>query len=138
MKNYASPKHALLDAGRIDTIGRGRISRDNNAWLDEQVSSGAFTVSGMSLKASTGPTPAPPTVERVKASETGVVDVREPTRDLSSLECNADAGMKAVCWNCNSSLTYCPCESPRTMVNGSLGVVHFKPRTHALPKNPWG
>ena len=138
-KNYASRKAALLDAGRIQEITRGRISRENNAWLDEQIIAGNFTVSDISLKASTGPTPAPPTVQRhSQTSETGVVEVRNPTRDLYALDCNADTGMKGVCLTCGSSYTYCPCEFPRGIVKGSESVVVFKPRTRPLPVNPWG
>jgi len=33
-------KEALLAAGRIDKIGRGRISNDNHAWLKQQYDSG--------------------------------------------------------------------------------------------------
>ncbi len=139
VKTFSSPKEALLSYKRIDVIGRGRISRDNNAWLDEMIAKGEFAVSGMNLKASSGPTPAPPTVERTKV-ETGIADVRQPTRDITALEAyvgDIKTGMKAVCDNCRSSLTYCPCESPRVMVDGTPSVVHFKPRTRPLPTFAW-
>lgn len=35
-----SAKQALLDAGRIEKIGRGRISLDNHAWLRDQYIAG--------------------------------------------------------------------------------------------------
>jgi hypothetical protein len=139
-KNYNSPKEALFDAGRIEKIGKGRISRENNAWLDEQISAGAFTVTGMGLKASTGPVPAPPTVTRTVKTDTGLYDVREPTRDENAIEAIAGGekpGMRAVCDNCRNSLTYCPCESPRVMVNGNPSVVSFKSRTTPLPNKRW-
>lgn len=137
-KSFSSPKDALLAYGRIDAITRGRISKDNNAWLNERIAAGEFTVSGIVVKSSTGPTPEP---ERVKSSETGVVDVRPPTRDEKAMQAfigKDDIGMRAVCENCTSSLNYCPCESPRVRWNGSLGVVEFKARTKPLPINPWG
>lgn len=140
MKNYSSPKEALFAAGRIEKIGKGRISRENNAWLDEQISTGVFTVAGMNLKASTGPTPASPTVERSKANDPGLYDIIDPTRDEKSLEAFAGGesiGMRTVCDNCRISLTHCPCESPRVMVNGSPSVVSFKPRTTPLPNKRW-
>jgi hypothetical protein len=141
MPHYSSPKAALLAHGKIESIGRGRISGPNNAWLDEQVAAGAFTVATMTVKASTGPTPAPPTVERAKASETGIADTRPITRDEHALQAYVgkdDVGMRAVCENCTSSLTYCPCSSPMVRWKNALSVVEFKPRTRPLPVNPWG
>lgn len=144
MKTYSSPKEALFAAGRIEKIGKGRISRENNAWLDEQVASGAFAVSTMTVKASTGPVPAPPTIERVKAADSGMLDVPDEVRRREDWEAFSEGkpvplGILQVTQCCGSSLTYCRCATPqvRLLDGDRIGAVEFRVRKQPYPTKPW-
>lgn len=113
MKTYATPKEALLDAGRIKAITRGRISRENHAWLEEEISSGRIAISN---------------VEVVKTeTKTAVKSINAPTEKVVpeiTILYHKDAyhakgvndgkryGMAEVCNNCRVSLVQCQCGRP--------------------------
>lgn len=139
-KNYSSPKEALLDHKRIKEITRGRISRDNNAWIDEQITNGAFTISGMTVAkpvVSTGAVPAKPTVKRTVASSAKVIaDIPEsPFRDEDMYDVAdetgkrlAGIGMRNVDNRCGNSFTYCMCREPRIYYGDREVSVTFIPK----------
>jgi hypothetical protein len=113
-------KEALLAAGRIDKIGRGRISNDNHAWLKQQYDSGVRFSDW----------PKGEVVESKDADQKPVIRVkRDPklstekvVQDFTILY-DRDAyvavstdgkeyGMAEVCNNCRVSLVQNQCERP--------------------------
>lgn len=145
MKNYAKAKEALFAAGRITVIGKGRISRENNAWLDEQIAAGKFTVSGLSVSSNPVITKDSQStqavvVKREKIADTGIADIGEPYRNEESTEAfsdNGPVGMRTVCNLCGNSLTYCYHPIPRVHTLTGEVDVSFKRRVKPLPVNPW-
>jgi hypothetical protein len=116
----ATAKEALLSAGRIKEIGRGRISNDNHAWLKQQYDNGVrFTdwPKGEVIS-STGPDEKP--VIRVKRDPKLSTEkvVREYTilydRDayVAVSTDGKEYGMAEVCNNCRVSLVQNVCENP--------------------------
>lgn len=134
------PKEWLMKNGHIKEIGRGRLSAANIALIKEAVSNGVM-IEGYSVTkplithdshrervANTV------TVERT-TSETGMVDVPEPVRMADEWDAfddtgkRFDIGIKGVCENCRSSVTYCRCKFPVLRVdNDRVSVVTFKPK----------
>lgn len=130
------PKQWLFDNGHIDKMGQGRMSAVHIALVKEAVSNGV-QIEGYSVVTSKpSATTAKPaeTVERT-TSETGMVDVPEPVRMADEWDAfddtgkRFDIGIKGVCENCRSSVTYCRCKFPVLRVdNDRVSVVTFKPK----------
>lgn len=126
MTNYASPKAALLAAGRIDAITRGRISKANNDWIDEQLANGAFTITGMTVSKpkaidSSKAKDIKPTVQREKTTNEKWIPDVTIIYHKSAYHAVANDGtvfsMAEVCNNCRVSLVQCGCGSP-TILGG--------------------
>lgn len=130
------PKEWLMKNGHIKEIGRGRLSAANIALIKEAVSNGVmiegYAVSTARPSVETAKPAA--TVERT-TSDTGMVDVPEPVRMADEWDAFDDTGkrfaigIKGVCENCRSSVTYCRCLYPVLRVdNDRVSVVTFKPK----------
>lgn len=118
MKTYASPKEALFDAGRIKTVGRGRISSDNHAWLEKEISAGRIAVSNVTVvKAADKPV----AVKSVNHPTEKVIDeftILYDKRDYHALAADGTVyGMAEVCNTCRVSLVQNLCEHP-TILGG--------------------
>lgn len=115
------PKEYLFKHGHITTIGRGRMSREHIAIIEEAVKNGE-KIEGYSS------TPAPDSAEKTVAKTekpefTGIAAVGDPRRDERTLSAytfhngvKRAVGMRTVCNICRSSLTYCACPHPKIWV----------------------
>lgn len=131
------PKEWLKKEGFISEIGRGRLSAENIARIKDAVSKGVM-IEGYAVNPKVANTPVAKatadTVERT-TSDTGMVDVPEPVRMADEWDAFDDTGkrfaigIKGVCENCRSSVTYCRCLYPVLRVdNDRVSVVTFKPK----------
>lgn len=133
------PKQWLADNGHIDKADinkRGRMSGAHVALIKEAVAAGVH-IEGYSVSKPAVQTakPAGETVERDKATSTGIADVPDMVRDDRDWDVFDDAGkpfvigIKGCCENCRNSLTYCHCKFPVLRVDNSrVSVVTFKPK----------
>lgn len=130
------PKEWLKKEGHIKEAGRGRMSTAHKALIEAALLADPnLSIEGFSVSkpAATTGKPAAATVERV-SSETGMVDVPDMVRDPRDWEAFDDTGkrfaigIKGVCENCRSSVTYCRCKySVLRVDNDRVSVVTFKP-----------
>lgn len=128
------PKEWLKAQGHITEIGRGRLSAENIARIKDAVANGTM-IEGYSVSSQPAAiTGKPAEVERV-STETGMVDVPEPVRMADEWDAFDDTGkrfaigIKGLCENCRSSVTYCRCRYPVLRVdNDRVSVVTFKPK----------
>lgn len=126
------PKEWLVKNGHIKEAGRGRMSREHRALIeDAMIADPKLVIEGFSV-AKPSSTTAKPTVERT-APDTGMVDVPDIVRDPRDWDAFDDTGkrfaigIKGVCENCRSSVTYCHCPYPVLRVdNDRVSVVTFK------------
>jgi hypothetical protein len=118
VKTFNTPKEALLDAGRIKAIGRGRISRENHVWLEAEIAAKRIAISNtvvvksenksgtekVSVKSVNGPT------------EKHIPDVTilypKHLYHAEGIEDKKTYGMPEVCNNCRVSLVQCGCGNP--------------------------
>lgn len=131
------PKVWLYENGHTTTLGgRGRMSKEHKAIIEAALLADPdLRIDGYSVERSTVATDKPK-VERVAVDPNRVVDVPDMTRDERVTMAfyrdggkSIEVGMRTVDNNCGSSLTYCPCESPRVWVDYDREVVvNFKPR----------
>jgi len=130
------PKEWLKKQGHITEIGRGRLSAENIARIKDAVSRGVVIEGYSVVTSKPAASTAKPaeSVERV-TSDTGVADVREPTRLADEWDAfddtgrKFDIGIKGCCENCRNSVTYCFCPFPVLRVdNDRVSVVTFKPK----------
>lgn len=126
------PKEALLKAGRIKEIGRGRLSLDNDKWCKEQAELFArtngkegYNILGYSVadvKGETTVTKSAPTGEKVIAD--GFISYPENEYRAYETQSKRARSMREGCGNCKLSLTGHMCEHPRVVaVDGRLGHV---------------
>lgn len=107
-------KQALLEAGRIEAITRGRISLANHAWLKEQYDNG--------VRFSDWPKGE---VQTNSDNEVRVIKKAEPIDNYAEViytypehmyraigTDNKEWGMREVCNNCRVSLVQNHCENP--------------------------
>lgn len=129
-----SAKEALLKAGRIKEITRGRISLDNHAWLKSQYDTGIRFTDWPKGEVITSTGPTDETVVRVKrdpniTNEKVIAELRYRYDDENAWIAEDGAGkqygMREACDNCKCSLIACFCESPRLFGK----VVLVKPYT---------
>lgn len=133
------PKEWLASKGHPVKVGKGRLSAEYKGIIEAALLAdpdlrieGYSVVKDNDANTST----AAPKVERVKADPNRVVDVPDATRDENAVmayymegDKRVEVGMRTVDNNCGSSLSYCPCESPRVWVDYDRQVVvNFKPR----------
>lgn len=116
-----SANEALLAAGMIKAITRGRRSRANTEWLDAQVAKG--TKFSDYPKGSV-PVPAKPVVEKPKSDGTSkasqgkekVIADYVVFYDINTMECVEPNGtthsLAECCNNCRVSLVQCHCGAP--------------------------
>lgn len=134
------PKEYLLKHGHITSIGRGRLSREHIAIIEQAVSEGV-SIEGYSVSKPTAAVADKPTVERVQRDPNTIPDVPDETRPESSWQAYAndrEVGMRTVCNVCGSSLSYCPCSEPKVWVDyDRQAVVYFKPRKIPLTNRKW-
>lgn len=127
------PKQYLVSIGALQTAGKGRLSAEHKKLCADAAASGMF-IEGFS-STSRKATNAEP-----KSESTGIVDIGpelRPERENEAFTSTGPVGMKTVCDNCHSSLTYCPCRFPVVSWHGKPEMVQFKKRTHSLPVYPW-
>lgn len=123
------PKEYLVKHGHIKEAGRGRLSKEHIAIIEEAVKGGAF-IEGYSI--STPANDAEP-VEVKRAPAVDVYDVPDevrPERDWEAYsESGAAVGMRTICNLCGNSLNYCHHQTPVVWVDHKTmtGVV-FSPR----------
>lgn len=131
------PKQWLYDNGHTDSLGgRGRMSAAHKALIEAAVASGVNIEGYAVVNRPTIATDKPAEVKRVAPNPNVIADVPDMTRDENEIMAfyRADGkvveiGMRTVDNVCGSSLTYCPCESPRVWVDHDQQVVvNFKPR----------
>lgn len=142
------PKVALVKDGFLPAGSenkRGRLSGEAKSRLAELASQG-WQIEGYSDAPVSPAKPTASTPKREPAAEsTGVVDVPEPYRDENSVEAfymDGDrampVGMRHVCNTCGSSLTHCPCPTPKIWHGSNVEfLVEFKSRTKPLSKKWW-
>lgn len=126
MKEYHTPKEALLDAGRIQAITRGRISADNHAWLNAEIEAKRIRITGATvIKSETAKGTKRVSVKAVNAaSEKHIADVTilYDKRDYHAEGNDGKTyGMAEVCNNCRVSLVQNQCEDPVI-----LGGIHVR------------
>jgi hypothetical protein len=130
------PKEWLKKEGHISEVGRGRLSAAHIALIKEAVSNGVV-IEGYSATARPAVTTGKPAAETVTrdVTSTGVVDVPDMVRDPRDWDAYDDTGkifaigIKGVCENCRSSVTYCRCTYPVLRVDHDrVSVVTFKPK----------
>lgn len=131
-------KEALLKAGKIQAITRGRISKDNHAWLAEQVAKGVkFSDYGENkvslVKSSPKQRPATKTVSLVKAKssvddtgDSGIYSdlVRYHRDEYKAVALDGKVyGMAECCNNCRVSLVQCACGNPTILGGIAVKIV---------------
>lgn len=126
MVHMKSAKEALLEAGRIDKIGRGRISLDNHAWLKAQYDNGVrFRDWPKGEVIETKATESTPAQVRVKRDPAQVAEkviseftILYPENAWQAKGVDGKIwGMREVCNNCRVSLVQCHCDNP-TILGG--------------------
>lgn len=121
MTNFASPKDLLLHYGKIEKIGRGRISAGNHAFIAERIAAGD-KVGGYEAKVSTKPTG-----EKVHSNATAPVAGEKVISDITyrfPIDTPAHlfyggkkfrVSMREACRNCRVSLVQCHCGRPEVV-----------------------
>lgn len=133
------PKQWLFDNGHIAVIGKGRLSRESIALVEQAVRDGVniegYAVSSVQPKSEVEKTS--PKVEKVAVAGNRILDVPDEARSEDSWSAHTtegEVGMRTVCNGCRSSLTYCHCTHPRVWISHEAeAVVFFKSRT--TPQN---
>lgn len=110
-------KEALLAAGRIDKIGRGRISLANHAWLQTEYDKGVRFSDWPKGKVVVSEPEVGPAVARVQRSEDdenyGDIIYSYPESSYRAVgKDGKEWGMREVCNTCHVSLVQCHCGNP--------------------------
>jgi hypothetical protein len=132
-----SLKDALVHAGLLDKskAGRGRPSREMKENAEMLVRDHGYLISGFAATPSKdADKPAEVKHTPTTPKGVGILDVPDQVRFENSTEAfsivdgkRRKVGMRTVCNNCRSSLTYCPCPSPVVNLDYNLtGVVEFR------------
>jgi hypothetical protein len=114
-------------------LGKGRMPADARAAVE------AFVAGGGHIDGYQAVTPKDDSTETPKVgrttNSTGIADIgeeRRPEQYNRAYVGDREIGMRTVCNNCHSSLTYCGCASPTVYGYGvdtnTPSVVSFKPR----------
>ena len=122
-------KQALLKAGRIKAITRGRISLDNHAWLKAQHDNGVRFSDWPKGKVEVDTSA--PNVVRVKRDpmveqriyDTIVYTFDEKYYRATNSDTGAHVGMREVCNNCRVSLVQCHCGKPTVLGDIPVKIV---------------
>lgn len=125
------PKEYLVKHGHLAEAGRGRLSKEHVAIIQDAVSKGVFIEGYTRVKEEPKAT-APVQPKVVKVPKEDIADIGEPLRDERSFTASSSGtpvGMRTVCNICRNSLTYCPCPAPRVWLDFDReGVVVFATR----------
>lgn len=123
-------KQALLKAGRIAAITRGRISLDNHAWLKSQYDNGVrFSdwPKGEMVVDKTTPgkvrVKRDPAVVEQRIYDTIVYTFDEKYYRATNSNTGAHVGMREVCNNCRVSLVQCHCDKPTVLGDIPVTIV---------------
>lgn len=131
------PKVALVKDGFLPPGSENKRGRLSGAAIErcKELAASGWAIEGYVSSKSDNTAPV---VEKVKAQAPGkeIADIGNPLRDESYWEAYANdtegvksIGMRTVCNVCGTSLTYCPCKSPRVWLDYDReAVVNFKPR----------
>ena len=126
MKTFAKPKDALLDARRITAITRGRISRENNEWLDAEIAAGRISISDNAPKrviADKSSKPAPK-VEKADPNRIADIVILYPKDEYHAKGGDGKVyGMAEVCNTCRVSLVQNMCENPTILGNIPVRII---------------
>jgi len=128
VKTYSSNKEALLAAGRIKAITRGRISRENHEWLEKEISAKRISITGATVvKSETAKGEKRVSVKAVNGStEKHIADftILYPKNDYHAIGNDGKTyGMAEVCNNCRVSLVQNQCEDPMILGNVRVQIV---------------
>lgn len=134
-------KEYLLSKGKIDAITRGRISRDNHAFLLSEVQRG-IKIDGYTPVEVTKASGEKSIKNTQKVSTEKVVSDLPPERYFEeSTEAYAfvdgkkhPVGMRTVCNTCGVSFTYHYCNNPKAYVHNQSVDVTFTKRTTPLKR----
>lgn len=126
MKQFSTPKEALLDAGRIKAITRGRISADNHEWLEKEIAAKRIAITGAVVAKRTNKSGVEKTVVKSSnvATEKHIPDVTilYPKDQYHAVGNDGKTyGMPEVCNNCMVSLVQNQCDDPVI-----LGGIHVR------------
>ena len=133
-----SAKQALLKAGRIDAIKRGRISLDNHAWLKTQYDQGVRFTDWPKGEVQTTKSETGATEVRVKrdASQTqakvvyDIGDFRFPEKSFEAYEFvdgkKKSVSLRECCNTCRVSLVNHACDEPTYLNNRKVFIVPVK------------
>jgi hypothetical protein len=139
-EHHMKLKDALVKDGflKAGEAGRGRPSKAMIARAKELAAQGwdidGFTVTVTPKSEAVADKPAEVKHTPKTNGPQAIADVPDPTRFENSTEAfsmvdgkRRPVGMRTVCNNCRSSLTYCPCPSPVVNLDYNLtGVVEFR------------
>lgn len=128
MKTYASPKEALLAAGKIAAIGRGRISRDNHAYLDAEIAAGRIAIADNAPKQARvkSDKAAPKAEKAAPANGKYIADIviLYPKDEFHAKGGDGNVyGMAEVCNTCRVSLVQNMCEFPTILGNIPVKII---------------
>lgn len=140
------PKEALVKDGFLPPGSENVRGRLSGAAIErcKELAAQGWNIEGYQSKAGESGVA---TVEKVKVA-TGskeIADIGHPIHDEYEWEAYGndggvvkDIGMRTVCLNCNSSLTYCPCKTPRVWLDFDRTVlVNFRLRRTPLSNKRW-
>jgi len=129
VKTFSTPKEALLDAGRIKAITRGRISRDNHEWLDKEIAANRIRITGVTVvKSETAKGEKRVSVKSPSTqTEKHIADIYipRPKHEYTAIgiEDNKVYGMAEVCNVCRVSLVQCVHDFPTILGGIQVKVV---------------
>lgn len=115
MKEYATPKEALLDAGRIKAISRGRISRENHEWLNAEIAAKRIAIRNtVVVKSDNSEKVSVKSVNTQTEKNIAEFTILYPKHmyHAKGIDDNKTYGMPEVCNNCRVSLVQCGCGNP--------------------------
>lgn len=137
------PKQWLFDNGHISVIGKGRLSRESIALIEQAVRDGVniegYAVS--SVKPKSEDEKSAPKVEKVAVAGNRILDVPDEARDENSWTAHTsegEVGMRTVGTCCGNSLTYCRCATPMVWLDHMRqAAVFFKPAKGPVSNRKW-
>lgn len=137
------PKVALVKDGFLPPGSENKRGRLSGAAIErcKELAAKGMKIEGYETSRSSSPESVP-VVNKVQVSTTSTIaDIGEPFRHEEAYQAftsEGEVGMRTVCNNCHSSLTYCPCTHPVVNIDhDQTGVVYFKPRKSPLPAKRW-
>lgn len=114
MKEYSTPKEALLDAGRIKSVTRGRISRENHEWLNTEIAAKRIAIRNTVVVTSDTEKVSVKSVNTQTEKVVQDITILYPKHlyHAVGIDDKKTYGMPEVCNNCRVSLVQCGCGNP--------------------------